>query len=94
MTLEKEWKNNRFIISNGANLVVKTSLFQEINAIISGNLTEEDEEAVDEEFAAILSEQMPEVPESEVSVEPPLPEVPTDPIQGNITKYFNYHTFE
>lgn len=56
---------------------------QEISAIISGNLTEEDEEAVDEEFAAILSEQMPEVPEAAVTVEPSLPEVPTEAIEDS-----------
>lgn len=56
-------------------------------------MTEEDEEAVDEEFAAILNEQMPEVPVNlepspieipETSTaEPSLPEVPTGAIEGN-----------
>ncbi|KAL3272388.1 hypothetical protein HHI36_013865 [Cryptolaemus montrouzieri] len=58
----------------------------EINAIISGNLTEEDEEAVDEELAAIISEQMPVLPEDDITVEPELPEVPTTPIKETRTK--------
>lgn len=45
--------------------------FKEINALLSGQLTEEDEAAVDEELAAILSEQIPDVPtqEPDVSIE-------------------------
>ncbi|KAK9887882.1 hypothetical protein WA026_000186 [Henosepilachna vigintioctopunctata] len=54
---------------------------QEISAMISGSLTEEDEEAVDAELAAIISEQMPDVPE-EQNEELILPEVPSTPIEG------------
>lgn len=43
---------------------------QEINILLSGQLTEEDEAAVDEELANILAEDMPEVPTQEPEVEP------------------------
>ncbi|CAG9816999.1 unnamed protein product [Phaedon cochleariae] len=45
----------------------------EINDLLTGQLTEEDEEAVEAELAAIISEEMPEVP----SVEP-IPQMDKD----------------
>lgn len=42
---------------------------QEISDLLSGNLTEEDETAVEEEYAALITENMPEVP-SEIISEP------------------------
>lgn len=42
--------------------------FKEINALLSGQLTEEDEEAVEEELAAILSEKLPEIPKQEPEI--------------------------
>jgi len=38
----------------------------EISNLLSGELTQEDDDAVEEELAAILKEQMPDVPSSEV----------------------------
>ncbi|CAH0564662.1 unnamed protein product [Brassicogethes aeneus] len=35
---------------------------EEINAILSGNLTQEDEDAVEDELAEILKQEMPEIP--------------------------------
>ncbi|XP_019880965.1 charged multivesicular body protein 6 [Aethina tumida] len=42
---------------------------EEINAMLSGTLTDEDEQAVEEELAEILSKQMPEVPETKLETE-------------------------
>ncbi|XP_018577364.1 charged multivesicular body protein 6-A [Anoplophora glabripennis] len=41
----------------------------EINALLSGRLTEEDEEAVEQELADIINEQLPEVPSGEPVVD-------------------------
>lgn len=60
----------------------KTSFFQEINLLLSGQLTEDDESAVDEEFAAILADELGD------KVADEMPEVPTEnpevePVEGN-----------
>ena len=50
--------------------------------MLSGALTEEDEEAVEAELESIIQEQMPSVPEEEEladEVEPQLPDVPAEP---------------
>ncbi|XP_066139537.1 charged multivesicular body protein 6-A [Euwallacea fornicatus] len=41
----------------------------EISSLLSGGLTDEDEEAVEDELAAILKEQMPNVPSGDVHIE-------------------------
>jgi len=51
---------------------------REINAILSGTLTNEDEEDVLEELNSIIQESLPSVPEDEMEVN--LPEVPTEEI--------------
>lgn len=57
---------------------------EEINALLSGALTEEDEAAVEAELDEIIHQQLPDVPtakEDEIG-EPTLPEVPTTPLEG------------
>lgn len=51
----------------------------EINALLSGALTEEDEEAVEAELDEIIQQQLPDIPPAETE----LPEVPTTPVEGN-----------
>lgn len=46
----------------------KCLILQEINELLSGQLTEEDEAAVEEELAAIINDEMPEVPKQEPDV--------------------------
>ncbi|XP_018319065.1 charged multivesicular body protein 6-A [Agrilus planipennis] len=61
---------------------------QEINALLSGNLTEEDEEAVEDELNKILEEQLPNIPAEEIpaaGTNDKLPDVPTHAIK-EITK--------
>lgn len=41
-------------------------LLQEISSLLSGGLTAEDEDAVENELAEILKEQMPDIPSEEV----------------------------
>ncbi|XP_066254964.1 charged multivesicular body protein 6-A [Euwallacea similis] len=41
----------------------------EISSLLSGGLTDEDEEAVEDELAAILKEQMPNVPSDDVHIQ-------------------------
>lgn len=56
---------------------------QEIDALLSGALTAEDEEAVEDELAQIIGETMPQVPEDvTVDKEPVLPDVPEAELQG------------
>lgn len=63
----------------------------EIDAILSGNLTEEDEEAVEAELEEIISVTMPNVPEDQLpEAEPELPQVPTP---GNWNKYLKNPNF-
>lgn len=38
---------------------------EEINALLGSNLTDEDEQAVEDELAGIIEEQLPEVPSTE-----------------------------
>lgn len=58
---------------------------QEIDALLSGALTAEDEEAVEDELAQIIGETMPQVPEDvTVDKEPVLPDVPEAELQERI----------
>lgn len=63
---------------------------EEINALLSGALTEEDEAAVEAELDEIIHQQLPDIPsskeENEIG-EPSLPEVPITPVEG---KQLNY----
>ncbi|KAF2878739.1 hypothetical protein ILUMI_27433 [Ignelater luminosus] len=58
---------------------------REIDALLSGALTEEDEEAVEAELQGIIEEALPQVPNEPVPVqeieEPSLPEVPSSPVK-------------
>lgn len=65
--------------------------FKEINELLSGQLTDEDEAAVDEELAAILSEDMPQVPQQEPEIIVEEPEIIVEepsPEQGKVNSYF------
>lgn len=56
---------------------------QEIDALLSGALTAEDEEAVENELALIIGETLPQIPEEEqVEEEPELPDIPKAELQG------------
>jgi hypothetical protein len=53
---------------------------QEIDDLLAGVLTPEDEEAVEEELEKIIKAEMPEVPQEEPAAgEPAMPDVPTEP---------------
>lgn len=54
--------------------------FQEIDELIAGTLTAEDEEAVDLEFAEIIKESLPDVPTVDTAVvsDIDLPSVPSE----------------
>jgi hypothetical protein len=53
---------------------------QEIDDLLAGALTPEDEEAVEEELEKIIQAEMPEVPQEEpAAVEPAMPDVPAEP---------------
>lgn len=53
---------------------------QEIDDLLTGALTPDDEEAVEEELEKIIQAEMPEVPSEEVSAaEPAMPDVPAEP---------------
>lgn len=53
---------------------------EEIDALLSGALTEEDEEAVNAEFESLIRESLPDVPSSDIETnELELPEVPSTP---------------
>lgn len=80
---------------------------QEIDALLSGELTAEDEENVEAELDALLAQEATEVETPEVPADVPLPDVPEDePVKEkgmkNILKYFlklfsvlkNYIIFE
>lgn len=55
------------------------NFFQEIDEILAGVLTAEDEEAVDMEFAEIIRQNLPDVPVSDSNIsEVELPSVPTE----------------
>lgn len=66
---------------------------QEIDALLSGALTTEDEEAVDAEFEDLIKETLPDVPVSDVETsETKLPETPSTP--GNCFELlFNRNSF-
>lgn len=56
---------------------------QEIDALLSGVLTSEDEEAVLSELDSLIEESLPEVPSDDKLVpEPELPDVPAELIEG------------
>lgn len=59
-------------------------LQKEIDELIHGVLTNEDEDAVEDEYNELIKESLPDVPRDKmpVDVEPELPEIPADP--GNI----------
>lgn len=69
MKLGKELKNKMLVLSLISQMQSTMFIFQEINALLSGELTEEDEAAVDDELEAILNEQMPDAPKHEPEVE-------------------------
>jgi hypothetical protein len=53
---------------------------QEIDDLLTGALTPDDEEAVEEELERIIQAEMPEVPQEELSTaEPAMPDVPAEP---------------
>ncbi|XP_015838517.1 charged multivesicular body protein 6-B isoform X1 [Tribolium castaneum] len=52
---------------------------EEINALLSGGLTEEDEAAVEDELAEIIGQSLPNVPEDKPEI---ISEVPESPIKG------------
>ncbi|KAJ9601556.1 hypothetical protein L9F63_000299, partial [Diploptera punctata] len=54
---------------------------KEIDDMLTGALTEEDEDAVEAELESIIQEQMPSLPEEELPAEPELelPDVPEEP---------------
>jgi len=55
-------------------------LFQEIDDLLTGALTPDDEEAVEEELEKIIQAEMPEVPPEELGeTEPQMPDVPAEP---------------
>lgn len=55
-------------------------LLQEIDDLLTGALTLDDEEAVEEELEKIIQAEMPEVPSEELSAsEPAMPDVPAEP---------------
>jgi hypothetical protein len=55
-------------------------LLQEIDDLLLGALTADDEEAVEEELEKIIQAEMPEVPSEELSAaEPAMPDVPAEP---------------
>ena len=55
-------------------------LLQEIDDLLTGALTPDDEEAVEEELEKIIQAEMPEVPAEELSAaEPAMPDVPAEP---------------
>jgi len=55
-------------------------LLQEIDDLLMGALTPDDEEAVEEELEKIIQAEMPEVPANELSeAEPAMPDVPAEP---------------
>jgi hypothetical protein len=62
---------------------VRMTLFlplQEIDDLLAGVLTPEDEEAVEEELEKIIQAEMPEVPQEEPAAgEPAMPDVPAEP---------------
>jgi len=67
---------------------------QEIDDLLTGALTPDDEEAVEEELEKIIQAEMPEVPSEELSAtEPQMPDVPAEP--GSQTDHwslsFSFH---
>jgi hypothetical protein len=64
----------------GINQIVLFLLLQEIDDLLTGALTPDDEEAVEEELQKIIQAEMPEVPQEEfAAAEPVLPDVPAEP---------------
>ncbi|KAI4455900.1 charged multivesicular body protein [Holotrichia oblita] len=61
---------------------------QEIDSLLSGVLTSEDEDAVLSELDSLIAESLPEVPsEDKMDVNlPELPEVPSEPMKGSLYK--------
>jgi hypothetical protein len=60
--------------------IVLFLLLQEIDDLLAGALTPDDEEAVEEELEKIIQAEMPEVPTEELSAtEPAMPDVPAEP---------------
>lgn len=53
---------------------------QEIDAMLSGVLTQEDEDAVEAELEQIIEESLPNVPKEEMEKDVELPEVPEDEV--------------
>jgi charged multivesicular body protein 6 len=54
---------------------------REIDDLLTGALTPDDEEAVEEELEKIIQAQMPEVPPEELgATEPQMPDVPAEPV--------------
>jgi len=54
---------------------------REIDDLLAGALTPDDEEAVEEELEKIIQAEMPEVPTEELSAaEPAMPDVPAEPV--------------
>ncbi|XP_044252388.1 charged multivesicular body protein 6-B isoform X2 [Tribolium madens] len=54
---------------------------EEINALLSGGLTEEDEAAVEDELAEIISQSLPSVPEDKPEPKEIISEVPESPVK-------------
>lgn len=64
------------------------SLFKEISNLLSGLLTEEDEQAVEDELADILKQQLPEVPSATIIGDEVSEEEKEPTRKGIISKYF------
>jgi hypothetical protein len=60
--------------------IVLFLMLQEIDDLLTGALTPDDEEAVEEELEKIIQAEMPEVPSEELSAAgPQIPDVPAEP---------------
>ena len=70
--------------------IVLFLLLQEIDDLLAGALTPEDEEAVEEELDKIIQAEMPEVPAEELSAaEPAMPDVPAEPGSQSLSSTFH-----
>lgn len=65
---------------------------KEIDELIHGALTNEDEEAVEDEYNELIKDSLPIVPEEKISdeVELELPEIPSKPGNYNRVRLFFY----